>query len=171
MEKKKKIVVIGGNACGPKAAARARRLDQQAQITLVEQVILDLFYPEFRIYIRNKDGRGDLVTCATWNDIWLNPEFRSWNIEAELAAIRCRLLAIQGIQDEYGTLEQIHGIARRLPQAEVVELPGCGHSPGWRVRRTSPVTVNRSTGRRFRQAPATWPSRYAGQPRRPGKIP
>jgi len=33
----KKIVVIGGTACGPKAAARARRCDQQAQITIVEQ--------------------------------------------------------------------------------------------------------------------------------------
>jgi len=37
MEKKKKIVVIGGTACGPKAAARARRCDQQAQITIIEQ--------------------------------------------------------------------------------------------------------------------------------------
>jgi NADPH-dependent 2,4-dienoyl-CoA reductase/sulfur reductase-like enzyme/rhodanese-related sulfurtransferase len=34
---KKKIVVIGGTACGPKAAARARRCDQKAQITIVEQ--------------------------------------------------------------------------------------------------------------------------------------
>jgi NADPH-dependent 2,4-dienoyl-CoA reductase/sulfur reductase-like enzyme/rhodanese-related sulfurtransferase len=33
----KKIVIIGGTACGPKAAARARRCAQQAQITLVEQ--------------------------------------------------------------------------------------------------------------------------------------
>lgn len=33
----KKIVIIGGTACGPKAAARARRCDQQAQITMAEQ--------------------------------------------------------------------------------------------------------------------------------------
>ncbi len=33
----KKIVIIGGTACGPKAAARARRCDQQAQVTMVEQ--------------------------------------------------------------------------------------------------------------------------------------
>jgi NADPH-dependent 2,4-dienoyl-CoA reductase/sulfur reductase-like enzyme/rhodanese-related sulfurtransferase len=33
----KRIVVVGGTACGPKAAARARRCDQQAQITIVEQ--------------------------------------------------------------------------------------------------------------------------------------
>jgi len=34
---KKRIVVIGGTACGPKAAARARRCDQHARITIVEQ--------------------------------------------------------------------------------------------------------------------------------------
>jgi len=31
------IVIIGGTACGPKAAARARRLDQTARITIIEQ--------------------------------------------------------------------------------------------------------------------------------------
>ena len=64
-----------------------------------------------------------------WNDIWLAPEFRHWNIEAEIGRIRCPLLAIQGLDDEYGTLEQIRGIARRLPQTRLLELPDCGHSP------------------------------------------
>jgi pimeloyl-ACP methyl ester carboxylesterase len=64
-----------------------------------------------------------------WNDIWLSPAFRDWSIENELAAIECPLLAVQGLDDEYGTLEQVRGIARRVAQAEVVELAGCGHSP------------------------------------------
>jgi len=64
-----------------------------------------------------------------WNDIWLDPAFRDWNIGDEIAAIRCPLLAIQGVDDEYGTLEQIRGIARRVPQTELLELPACGHSP------------------------------------------
>jgi pimeloyl-ACP methyl ester carboxylesterase len=64
-----------------------------------------------------------------WNDIWLHPDFRAWNIERELAPITCPLLAVQGLDDEYGTLEQIHGIARRLPQTQLLELPACGHSP------------------------------------------
>ena len=64
-----------------------------------------------------------------WNDIWLAPAFRDWTIEAELAAIRCPLLAVQGVDDEYGTLEQIRGIARRVPQTQLLELPDCGHSP------------------------------------------
>ena len=64
-----------------------------------------------------------------WNEIWLQPAFRDWSIEAELDAIRCPLLALQGLDDEYGTLAQVHGIARRCAATEVIELPDCGHSP------------------------------------------
>lgn len=64
-----------------------------------------------------------------WNNIWLHPPFRDWSIEAEIESIRCPLLAVQGLDDEYGTLEQIHGIARRVPQTELLELSNCGHSP------------------------------------------
>jgi pimeloyl-ACP methyl ester carboxylesterase len=64
-----------------------------------------------------------------WNRIWLHPPFRQWNIEAELDAIRCPVLAIQGLQDEYGTLGQIRGIAARVPRTQLLELADCGHSP------------------------------------------
>jgi pimeloyl-ACP methyl ester carboxylesterase len=64
-----------------------------------------------------------------WNNIWLDPAFRAWSIEDEIAAIPCPVLAVQGLDDEYGTLEQVRGIARRLPRARVLELPACGHSP------------------------------------------
>ena len=64
-----------------------------------------------------------------WNDIWLNPDFMTWNIERELENIRCPLLAIQGLDDEYGTLKQIHGIQRKVPHTELLELADCGHSP------------------------------------------
>ena len=39
------------------------------------------------------------------------------------------MLAVQGEDDEYGTLEQIRGIARRVPQTRLLEIPDCGHSP------------------------------------------
>jgi pimeloyl-ACP methyl ester carboxylesterase len=64
-----------------------------------------------------------------WNNIWLNPAFRPWSIEAEIAAITCPLLAVQGLDDEYGTLDQIRGIATGVPQTELLELAECGHSP------------------------------------------
>ncbi len=64
-----------------------------------------------------------------WSGAWLDPAFRGWSIESELDNIRCPVLAVQGTDDEYGTLEQVRGIARRVPCTELLELPGCGHSP------------------------------------------
>jgi pimeloyl-ACP methyl ester carboxylesterase len=63
-----------------------------------------------------------------WNDIWLHPPFKQWSIEGEIASIACPLLAIQGIDDEYGTLEQIRGIRRRVSHTALLELAECGHS-------------------------------------------
>ena len=64
-----------------------------------------------------------------WNQIWLDPAFRDWRIAEELASIACPVLAIQGLNDEYGSLEQIRGIARQVPQTQLLELPECRHSP------------------------------------------
>lgn len=64
-----------------------------------------------------------------WNDVWLDQAFRDWNIEGELGGITCPVLAVQGEDDEYGTLEQIYGIARKAPQTRTLVLPQCGHSP------------------------------------------
>jgi len=64
-----------------------------------------------------------------WNDIWLNPDFRAWNIDAYLPRITCPILAIQGIDDHYGTMEQIERISRVVPGGDVLKLRDCGHSP------------------------------------------
>jgi pimeloyl-ACP methyl ester carboxylesterase len=64
-----------------------------------------------------------------WNDVWLSPAFRAWNIEEEIASIACPTLAVQGEGDEYGTLEQIFSIARRVCGAQMLALKDCGHSP------------------------------------------
>jgi pimeloyl-ACP methyl ester carboxylesterase len=64
-----------------------------------------------------------------WNDIWLNPAFRRWSIETLLEAIKAPVLAIQGEDDVYGTMEQIEGIARRVRRASLVKIAHCGHSP------------------------------------------
>jgi len=77
-----------------------------------------------------------------WNDAWLDPGFRAWNIEDRLSAIACPVLAIQGEEDEYGTLEQIYGIERQAPRARALAIPACGHSP----HRDQPEAVSRAAG-------------------------
>jgi pimeloyl-ACP methyl ester carboxylesterase len=64
-----------------------------------------------------------------WNDAWLDAAFRDFDIRALLPSIRVPVLAIQGVDDEYGTLDQIDCIARAVPQGERLALERCGHSP------------------------------------------
>lgn len=64
-----------------------------------------------------------------WNDAWLNPPFRHWDIRDQLPLIRCPVLAIQGDRDEYASLEQVHGIVREVAGAQLLVLDDCGHSP------------------------------------------
>lgn len=64
-----------------------------------------------------------------WNDLWLDPAFPEWNIRSQLPRIACPILAIQGYQDEYGTMAQLDTLARARPGTTVLKLENCGHSP------------------------------------------
>jgi len=75
-------------------------------------------------YHRDPDG-----AFWRWHDRWVDPQFRNWNIEALLPAIRCPVLAIQGEDDEYATMAQLDGIKRQVPRSELLKLAACRHSP------------------------------------------
>ena len=65
-----------------------------------------------------------------WNDVWLAPEFREWNLEEYLPSVTAPTIVIQGEQDEYGTLRQVAAIVRQVAgSVETLILPDCGHSP------------------------------------------
>lgn len=64
-----------------------------------------------------------------WNDVWLSAAFRTFDIRKECAAIAAPLLLIQGLQDEYGTLQQLDEIAQAARHARQLRLENCGHSP------------------------------------------
>lgn len=65
----------------------------------------------------------------SWLNIWLSPAFRDWNIEEYLATIRCPIMAIQGEDDEYGTMDQLDRIAAQVKDVDLVKLADCRHSP------------------------------------------
>ncbi|WP_310633231.1 alpha/beta fold hydrolase [Paraburkholderia sp.] len=71
-----------------------------------------------------------------WNDIWLDPAFRAWNIVETLASITAPLLAVQARDDQYGTLAQIEAIGAAVPHAHVLTLDAGGHSPHRDARAT-----------------------------------
>jgi pimeloyl-ACP methyl ester carboxylesterase len=69
-------------------------------------------------------------TFRGWNDVWLSPAFRSWNIEDRLPAIECPVLLVQGADDQYGSLAQLDAIERGVVgHCQRVVLPAVGHSP------------------------------------------
>ena len=74
--------------------------------------------------------RDPATTFRGWNDIWLHPDFRAWNIEAYLPKVSCPVLALQGADDEYGTPAQVEAIRRQAAgEVEVRMLADCRHSP------------------------------------------
>ena len=111
-------------------------------ISSIEGVRTAYAETDLRERLARRHGNPDSAFRG-WNDIWLDPAFRDWNIEAEVATITCPVLAVQGEDDEYGTLEQIHGIARRLPKTRLLVLPECGHSP----QRDQPERLIQEAGR------------------------
>lgn len=71
------------------------------------------------------------VDCAfwQWNDVWLSPGFRAFDIRSECRHIAAPVLAVQGEDDPYGTMRQIEEIAPTAGAFEMAKLAGCGHSP------------------------------------------
>jgi pimeloyl-ACP methyl ester carboxylesterase len=101
--------------------------------------------------LREKLGRHHRDAARTfwgWNDIWLHPDFRRWNIEEYLPCLRCPILAIQGLDDQYGTMAQVQAIARQSGgPVEILPLAECRHSP----QRDQPEAVVTAIGRFLRR--------------------
>lgn len=115
---------------------RVRALVLEAPHVLVEDLSVASIAAA-RVSFETTDFRAKLGRYHThvdetfwgWNDIWLDPQFRSWNIESYLETIRCPVVCIQGEEDEYGTPAQVEAIRDRVPDTEILMLPSCAHSP------------------------------------------
>jgi len=127
------IVYAGGTAAVP-----LRGLITAAAHVFCEQLSVDSIRTAKEQYEKN-DLRAKLVkyhgantTCAFrgWNDVWLHPDFRQWNIEPYLPGIQIPMLAIQGQEDQYGTPAQIEAIKKHTgPGTETLLFPDCRHAP------------------------------------------
>jgi pimeloyl-ACP methyl ester carboxylesterase len=70
-------------------------------------------------------------TFYGWADVWLDKEFKGWDIRDDfLVHITCPLLVIQGYDDIYGTMAQLDEIERRVTgPCQLLKLEACGHAP------------------------------------------
>lgn len=79
-----------------------------------------------------------------WAETWLSAEFRSWNVEEYLPGVVCPVLAIQGVDDQYGTPAQVDSITGKVTgPARKLLIPACGHIPHHEARAVVLSEINR----------------------------
>lgn len=127
------IIYAGGTSANP-----LRALITEAAHVFCEEITLRSiekakeFYRHGDLRRKLEKYHGPNTDCAFWgwNDAWLHPDFRNWNLEEYLPSIKVPMLAIQGQNDEYGTDAQVESIAQQAGVgAEIVVLSDSGHSP------------------------------------------
>ena len=148
-------VLVGHSDGGSIALLHASRFPVAACVVMAPHVVVEdisvAAITQAKTAFEAGDLRGRLaryhadVDCAfwQWNDVWLSDGFRSFDIRPECREITAPLLAIQGLDDPYGTLRQIDEILPshatfgdkngRLPSSNIHSLlqtiEHCGHSP------------------------------------------
>ena len=134
-------VLLGHSDGGTIALLHASRMAVRGCIVMAPHIMVEPISLQAIAQARQAFEQGALrerlapyhadVDCAfwQWNDVWLSPAFESFDIRADLPNIQAPLLAIQGVNDPYGTLAQIRDIAQAVPQTQLLTLPACGHTP------------------------------------------
>jgi pimeloyl-ACP methyl ester carboxylesterase len=82
-------------------------------------------------------GKKTYSVFNAWCETWLSSEFRTWNIERYLPHIKAPLLALQGVDDEYGSLDQLKAIVNKSSGKSTMEvIPDAAHTPHKENRET-----------------------------------
>ena len=137
------VVLFGHSDGGSIALLHAARQPQRVHslVVLAPHIMVEAFGLASIAAARENYISGDLRARLArhhddvdgvfqgWSDIWLSPGFLRWQITSDLKYIRCPVLAVLGVDDAYGTIAQIDGIAQAVPRARLLKLPHCGHSP------------------------------------------
>ena len=133
------LLAAGG---GPRTASRIVGLVLLAPHVFVEDLTIASIARARETY-RTTDLRQRLARYHDhvdnafygWNDVWLSPAFRAWDISDRLAAVSCPVAVVQGRRDEYGTPAQVDAIAAGVAGPVVQTLiDGVGHAPHLEAR-------------------------------------
>jgi pimeloyl-ACP methyl ester carboxylesterase len=134
------LIYSGANEAGPNGAGTNRRVRgliviaphvfvEHASVTGVAAAKVAFETTDFAEKLA-RHHRDTESAFLGWSNIVLNPDFHSWNIEEYVSRIRCPVLAVQGVEDEYATLAHLDAISRLVTApVERLHLSNCGHSP------------------------------------------
>ncbi|HBN9632688.1 alpha/beta hydrolase [Pseudomonas aeruginosa] len=132
---------VGGSmavACAAAWPQACQALVVEAALTFVEPLTLDGIRAADRVFARDGQlqrleryhGEKARWVLRSWVDTWLSEDFTDWNLDADLARVRCPILSLHGELDEYGSQRHPQRLARLAGgPATLRPLPGCGHVP------------------------------------------
>jgi pimeloyl-ACP methyl ester carboxylesterase len=134
-------VLVGHSDGGSIALLHASRFAVAACAVLAPHVIVEdmsvtaiaqarIAYETGQLRERLRPYHADVDSAFwQWNDVWLSDAFRAFDIRPDTRGIQAPVLALQGLDDPYGSMRQIDEIELTAPQIRRVALPQCGHQP------------------------------------------
>ncbi|MFT6583312.1 MAG: pimeloyl-ACP methyl ester carboxylesterase [Alphaproteobacteria bacterium] len=142
------LILVGHSDGGTIALLYASRFPVRGVITEAAHVLVeDISIEGVRAAVRSwretdfpsrlarYHGDNTEAVFAAWSKMWQSDWFRGWSIEATLPNVECPVLALQGEDDEYGTLAQLDAIETGVGGAvETSRIAHCGHSPHLQAR-------------------------------------
>lgn len=102
---------------------------EQKTVESIQQAKIQYDHHDLKQRLEKYHGTNTDNAFRGWNDVWLNPGFIHWNIEKYLSRIHIPMLAIQGKEDQYGTIKQIKSIQHHVKHVKSCLVDNCGHSP------------------------------------------
>lgn len=138
-----KIILVGHSdggsialLLGSKKLKNLQAIVTMAAHTFVEPETLAGIHPAIEAFKSGKlnglykihEDKTEALFYA-WANTWLSPDFKSWDIRNEIQDFKQPVLAIQGINDQYGTEEQVNSIVDGHSNRTRKMIPACGHHP------------------------------------------
>lgn len=122
--------VRGVIALSPHLFVEARTLDA------IRDQIRDFEGGDLKARLRRHHGANTEPLFERLVEVWTARRAgESWDLEPQVARLRCKVLAIQGEDDEFFTVAQLETLARLLPgRLDTLRIPGCGHYPMHQAR-------------------------------------
>ena len=154
--------ILVGHSDGGSIAAAYAGIARDDRLRGVVTIAAHFFVEELNIagirQMRDEYERGELrarlaryhgnvdVAFHGWNDSWLHPDFRKFDITGEAARHPVPILAMQGADDPYGTVAQLD-VLRRHARAplETVLIPGARHAPHLEAKEATLAAIARFT--------------------------
>ena len=145
LPKEKQVVLIGHSDGASIALLYAARFPKRVKAVvsmaahvLVEEITRKGIAPAVQAYkagklegLRKYHGDKTEELFYAWANTWNLPEFRDWNICEDIETVTCPVLALQGVNDQYGTFLQLDLIEKAIRKGQVTKtmIPRCGHHP------------------------------------------